>query len=60
MMGVWKDNIFKLGEIYKETAQGKAEIAKYDSGHKQIKPLFKLLKKRKVADDILNSLYLIV
>ena len=59
-MGVWQKNIQQMGEVYKETAQGKAEMAKYTSGYGQIKPLFKLLKKRRVADDILNSLYLIV
>ena len=59
-MGVWQKNLQLMGEVYKETAQGKAETAKFTSGYCQIKPLFKLLKKRKVADDILNSLYLIV
>ena len=60
MMSVWETNLSKMGEVYKASADGKVETAKYLSGYKQIKPLYKLLKKRKVTDEILNSLYLIV
>lgn len=60
IMGIWEENLSRMGEVFKASAEGKAEMAKYLSGYKQIKPLFKLLKKRKVSDEILNSLYLIV
>jgi len=33
IMGVWQKNLQLMGEVYKETAQGKAETAKFTSGY---------------------------
>lgn len=33
IMGIWHKNLQEMGDVYKETAQGKAELAKYTSGY---------------------------
>ena len=60
IMSVWEIDISQMGEVYKQSAAGKAEIMKYTQGYKQIKPLLKLLGKQRVSSEILDSLYLIV
>jgi pre-mRNA-splicing factor 18 len=48
------------GDVYRATAEGKAEQAKYHQGYKSIKPLLKHLHKGTLSSEILDNLYQIV
>lgn len=60
MMAMWQTNLDSKGEIFRATAEGRAEYAKYTCGRRDLRPLKKHLVKQTLAKDILDSLYLVV
>ena len=61
MIDVWqKDFDQARPENYLQTPEGKMELGTLQQCQRQIKPLFKLLKRNKLNTEILDSLFLIV
>jgi len=63
IMGLWEDTIERMKEQkakQPETAEEKKEVCTFIQCKRDIRPLYKGLKKCKLNKDILDALYLIV
>jgi pre-mRNA-splicing factor 18 len=57
LLNEWEQELSDRPEGEKRTAQGKVATATYKQCRKHIKPLFKLLKERHLAEDILDPVH---
>jgi len=61
IMGLWEKSLLEgMGEAWLKTSEGKMELGKHQQCYRNIKPLYKQLKKGSLNQTILDSLYLIV
>ena len=60
MIAAWENELLNKPEEFLKSADGKQELGTHKQCIKQVKPLFKLLKKHQLNEEILDMLYLIV
>lgn len=61
MLNTWETRLLAgKDEAYIKTTEGRVELGKHQTCYRQVRPLLKLLKSKKVPDAILDSLYLVV